>query len=403
MPISRHLLMCYHAIFRRTDFQGKYLAQWVAFALGHFENGLRIQTFQDFYDHFGVVLGLFRQHNFIQEYDSVYQGESGYAQNHLTTEQCEINLHCLRGWIETAGAHDVEDDISSIVSMHTRDGNSPESTLVAIETEILPCLQAYAPRAAFDAVDSLFNTDGAHSPRRSDDADRHAKENVGPRGDSDESDSEQDEIESVTVETRPRQPARFFPRANVRVLLEKMKALSRMKATGMICGAGPNGDAMDEERATTRRVVRPSEHRPTGGVRFANPDISYVDCAIEVDVKTRGLHSQSIQPEKTVDGGGIPVYTYRLTVDDQHDVYVENRSGRDIVMQHAYIGEDRCEERREIFNQNGREMPGVFITLGVGDSVCAKTIRKESGESMDGVDIRTVVGRTVLKLRFVVV
>jgi hypothetical protein len=291
--------------------------------------------------------------------------------------------------------------------MHASDGNSPESTLVAIEAEILPYLQAYAPRAAFDAVDSLFNTDGAHSPRRSDDADRHAKENVGPPGDADQSDSEQDEIESVTVETRPRLPApagagcrRFFPRANVRVLLEKMKALSRMKATGMICGAGPNGDAMDEERATTRRVVRPSEHRPTGGVRFANPDISYVDCAIEVDVKMTGIHSQSIQPEKTVDVDGIAVYSYRLTADNQHDVYVENRSGRDIVMQHAYIGEDRCEERREIFNQNGREMPGVFITLGVGDSVCAKTIHKERGDPMDGVDIRTVVGRTVLKLRF---
>ena len=231
--------MCYHAIFRRTDFQGKYLAQWLAFALGHFENGLRIQTFQDFYDHFGAVLGLFRQHNFIEEYDSVYRGGPGYAQNHLTTEQCEINLHSLRGWIETAGAHDVEDEISAIVRAHTSDSNSPESILLAIESDILPFLQAYAPRAAFDPVNSFFNTDDAHSPRRSDDADRHAKENVGPWGHSDASDSELDEIESVTV-TRPRQPApagtgpgRFLPRAHVRALLDKMKALASTAEFGI--------------------------------------------------------------------------------------------------------------------------------------------------------------------------
>ena len=165
-------------------------------------------------------MSLFRQHNFIQEYDSLYKDSPGYIGDHLTTEQCEINLHCLRGWIETAGTHDVEDEISSIVRMHTTDGNSPQSTLVAIENEILPFLNHYESRVAFDPVNSFFNTDGAHSPRHSDDADRHAKENVGPRGDSDESDSEQDEIESVvTVETRPQQSApadgdrrRFLPR-----------------------------------------------------------------------------------------------------------------------------------------------------------------------------------------------
>lgn len=175
----------------------------------------------------------------------------------------------------------------------------------------------------------------------------------------------------------------------------------------MISGTGTFGDGIHDyedagaEGATTRRVVRPSKHGTTGGVRFENPDISYVDCAIEVDVRRRA-REVSIQPEKTVDVDGIAVYTYRLTADNQHDVYVENRSGRDIVMQHAYIGEDRCEERREIFNSRGGECHDVFFTLGAGESKNVQSIHKERGESMDGVDIRTVVGRTVVKLRFVV-
>ena len=180
----------------------------------------------------------------------------------------------------------------------------------------------------------------------------------------------------------------------------------------MISGTGAFGDGMhvDEVQAggaTTRRVVRPSLHgqySATGGVRFANPDISYVDCAIEVIVKKRGFYDQLITtkvPEK-VDADGVPVRLYRLDIDQVYDVYVENRSGRDIVMQHAYIGEDRCEERREIFSMTGREMPDVFFTLGVEESKSVQTIHKVRGEAMDGVDIRTVVGRTVVKLRFVV-
>ena len=192
-------------------------------------------------------------------------------------------------------------------------------------------------------------------------------------------------------------------------MLDALKEMDALKETRMISGTGAFGGGVhvDEERAgaTTRRVVRPSLHgqySATGGVRFANPDISYVDCAIDVDVRRRAYDGQSIQPEKTVDMDGIAVYTYRLTADNQHDVYVENRSGRDIVMQHAYIGEDRCEERREIFNALGGERPDVFFRLGVRESKNVQSIHKEMGEPMDGVDIRTVVGRTVVKLRFVV-
>ena len=71
-------------------------------------------------------------------------------------------------------------------------------------------------------------------------------------------------------------------------------------------------------------------------------------------------------------------------------------------MQHAYIGEDRCEERREIFNAEGGERHDGFVTLGAGESKNVQSIHKETGEPMDDVDIRTVVGRTVVKLRFVV-
>jgi hypothetical protein len=223
MPISRHLLMCYNAIFRRTDFEGKYLEQWLAFQRGHFENGLRIQTFQDFYDHFGDVIGLFRQHNFIEEYDSVYRGHPGYIGEHLTTRQCEINLECLRGWIYTEGAHDVEDEISQIVRMYEH-SDTLTNIMREIENHITSKLDEYKPRDGFAPVDSYFNTGEPDSPR--DDEERHGKENESPAGD-----SEQDEIESVhqpPPADRDRRPAGGVRamRAKVALLLDKLKSLS---------------------------------------------------------------------------------------------------------------------------------------------------------------------------------
>ena len=111
--------------------------------------------------------------------------------------------------------------------------------------------------------------------------------------------------------------------------------LHELKETRMISGTGAYGDGVhvDEEQAggaTTRRVVRPShteQYSTSGGVRFENPDISYVACAIEADVRGRGFHGQSIHPEKTVDVGGIAVYTYRLTADNLHDWCFLNTGG----------------------------------------------------------------------------
>ena len=62
------------------------------------------------------------------------------------------------------------------------------------------------------------------------------------------------------------------------------------------------------------------------------------------------------------------IRTYRLRDNHFYDIFVENRSRRPIVMQHVYIEEDRCEERREIFNSVGRETPDFFFTLGMGQS-----------------------------------
>jgi hypothetical protein len=212
------------------------------------------------------------------------------------------------------------------------------------------------------------------------------------------------EIESKVHNLKEMEELR--PQADIRGLLDALKETRMISGTGAF-GDGGRVDGDQAGGATTRRVVRPSLHGDygaTGGVRFANPDISYVDCAIEVNVKKRGFHDELITtkvPEE-VDVDGVPVRTYRLDIDQVYDVYVENRSGRDIVMQHAYIGEDRCEERREIFNSRGGECHDVFFTLGAGESKNVQSIHKERGEPMDGVDIRTVVGRTVVKLRFVV-
>ena len=94
---------------------------------------------------------------------------------------------------------------------------------------------------------------------------------------------------------------------HMRESLEQFRLPHRMISGTGAFGDGGHVDEVQAGGATTRRVVRPKDYGATGGVRFANPDISYVDCAIEVDVRNSAYNDQSIQPVKTVDMDGIAV------------------------------------------------------------------------------------------------
>ena len=149
----------------------------------------------------------------------------------MKTEECVTNLKSLDNAIKEHGSQFMEGMISDIVSRYMGEGGVTLPNLIEAQHEILDFLEIFRPREAFDPLQSFINTGPDYTPQhRDEDTDMRHKENESPggerRGDGGGQVRRDGRARDFHV---PREGVRrLLPRANLRVLLDKMKALSEL-------------------------------------------------------------------------------------------------------------------------------------------------------------------------------
>jgi hypothetical protein len=184
--LEARLHLCYYAIFEIVKFRadGVDLQRWKDFKHGHLNPASgrhRIQKLADFFDHFDEVLELFRDNNFIEEYETEHKHNETFRPDHVTYPESVYRLRCLYTTMWREGVDPVMDKISHIKRMHTIHG---VLAVMSFTRNILSFLaqEKYTPSAPFDNCNSYFNTqpeyDDSYQSRLF--GDRGAKENIRP-------------------------------------------------------------------------------------------------------------------------------------------------------------------------------------------------------------------------------
>jgi hypothetical protein len=155
-PIDPRLAACYHAIFGVAAWDAALAAnlqEWPAFNRAPWAP----KTLEEFYRDFGLILRLFRQHNFIVEYERAYARAKGVRidflaptalPGHVNERQAVRRLHCLETAIHRRGPFYVEDVIDRLMQ-----SEAP----AALGSAINDYLRSYETREPFDNADAWAN------------------------------------------------------------------------------------------------------------------------------------------------------------------------------------------------------------------------------------------------------
>jgi len=184
--LEPRLHLCYYAIFEMVKFwaEGVDLQRWNDFRSGHLNPASgrhRIQNLADFFNHFDEVLELFRDNNFIEEYQTEHKHNETFRPDHVTYDQAVYRLRCLYKAIWTKSVDDVLDKINIFQMMHTNGGVLARLQFTDRLLGFL-ALEEFKPGAAFDNLDNYFNKqedyDDSYQSRLF--GDRGAEENIRP-------------------------------------------------------------------------------------------------------------------------------------------------------------------------------------------------------------------------------
>jgi hypothetical protein len=156
---------CYRAIFGFTFLSNFNLLQAHAFI--HALEDRRILTLADFYTYFEDVRQLFRQHNFIAEYEALPTDTPGWAPNHVPFDEAVIRLKSLHIAIAKQGVHHVRELILDFIDAH----DQPDGLITpindaweAVDEEILALLKDFRPYQPLDNISGFFNTPRTYNP-----------------------------------------------------------------------------------------------------------------------------------------------------------------------------------------------------------------------------------------------
>jgi hypothetical protein len=180
------LHLCYYAIFEIVKFRadGVDLHRWRNFKHSHLNPASgkhRIRTLADFFNYFDEVLELFRDNNFIEEYETEHNHTETFRADHVTYDQAVDRLRRLYKAMWTEGVDPVLEKISHVKRMYTVNGVLAVLQFTEGLLDFL-ALEEYKPGVAFDNLDSYFNT----QPKYDDFGisrlfgDRGAEENIRP-------------------------------------------------------------------------------------------------------------------------------------------------------------------------------------------------------------------------------
>jgi hypothetical protein len=176
-PLDPRLAACYHAVFGVASWDAALAAtlqEWPAFRRAQWAP----KTLQEFYRKFGHVLLLFRQHNFIEEYETAYARAKGVRIDflaptapsgtpaHVTSRQAVRRLHCLDTAIHTRGSVFVAGVIDRLMLAHA--AHPP-----ALDRAITDYLRHYETREPFDNADAWANGNLDVTPVENAPADEH--------------------------------------------------------------------------------------------------------------------------------------------------------------------------------------------------------------------------------------
>jgi hypothetical protein len=146
--------------------------------------GRRILSLTDFYNHFEEVLQLFRQHNFIAEYEVLHTGTAGWGPYHVPTDEAVIRLTSLHTAIHKKTVQWVANFILEFIHAHDPPGvEDTDYVEETVDDEILTLLRDYRPFTPFDNISDYFNTPWFYSPHARGDEQLDSvmdKENIDP-------------------------------------------------------------------------------------------------------------------------------------------------------------------------------------------------------------------------------
>jgi hypothetical protein len=159
-PVDPRLASCYHSVFGVASWDATLAAslqEWPAFKRAQWAP----KTLAEFYRDFGHVLHLFRQHNFIEEYEQAYTRAKGVRIDflaptarpaHVNTRLAVRRLHCLKTAMHIRGAVFVAGVIDRLMLSHA--AHPP----AALDSAITDYLRHYETREPFDNADAWANS-----------------------------------------------------------------------------------------------------------------------------------------------------------------------------------------------------------------------------------------------------
>ncbi len=147
--IDDHLEACYHAIFGVAAWDpavAATLRRWPVFKREHFGPHTHVETLQDFYRDFCRVVDIFRQNNFILEYESAFMLKTGIRidflaptsrPDHVITREALTRLYSLYHTITEHGPRVAAHDIAHWMHVHENDtsGLDAQSLTISNSTE----------------------------------------------------------------------------------------------------------------------------------------------------------------------------------------------------------------------------------------------------------------------------